>query len=106
VCIVKYNMKNIFNFKSKVWLWSGENPWHFISVDKVTSEKIKKIQLGKLRRGWGAVKVKVLIGKSSWTTSIFPDKRSGTYLLPLKLEIRKKEGIMASDMVKVKLELI
>lgn len=99
-------MKSSFNFKAKVWLWNGENPWHFISVDKVNSEKIKKIQLGKLRRGWGAVKVKVTIGKSSWITSIFPDKRSGTYLLPLKLVIRKKEGIMASDELKVKLELV
>jgi hypothetical protein len=95
-----------FNFKAKVWLWQGENPWHFISVDKKISEKIKKLQEGKLRRGWGAVKVKILIGKSFWTTSIFPDKRSGTYLLPLKSEIRKKEGIMASDVVRVKLELI
>ena len=99
-------MKNNFILKAKVWLWQGPTPWHFISVDKVNSEKIKKIQLGKLRRGWGAVKVRVTIGKNSWATSVFPDKRSGTYLLPLKLEIRKKEGIMASDIVKVILELI
>lgn len=99
-------MNRKFVFKSKVWLWHGENPWHFISVDKKVSEKIKKTQEGKLRRGWGAVKVKVLIGKSIWETSIFPDKRTNSYLLPLKAMVRKKENIFADDEVKVSLELI
>ncbi|HEY4473963.1 MAG TPA: DUF1905 domain-containing protein [Candidatus Paceibacterota bacterium] len=28
-----------------------------------------------------------------WNTSIFPDKKSGSYLLPLKAKIRKAENI-------------
>jgi hypothetical protein len=43
-------MNKKFSFKSKIWLWQGENPWHFISVEKKVSEKIKKIQENKLRR--------------------------------------------------------
>lgn len=45
--------------------------------------------------GWGSLPVTAVIGKTSWKTSIFPDKKIGAYLLPLKSEIRKKENIVA-----------
>jgi hypothetical protein len=90
--------------KSKVWLYSGASAWHFITIPKKESENIKKI-FGKSARGWGSIPVKVTLGKTSWRTSIFPDRKSGTYMLPLKSEIRKKEEILAEDNVKFILEI-
>ena len=90
-----------FSFKSKVWLYPGMAGWHFASVDKKTSEKIKKSQAGKKRKGWGSVPVTVTLGKSTWKTSIFPDK-DGTYLLPLKAQVRKKEGVFEGDTIRIK----
>jgi hypothetical protein len=78
--------------------------WHFVSVDAGTAAKIKKSREGKPRIGWGSIPVTATIGKTTWKSSIFPDKKSGTFLLPLKVEIRKKEGIGAGD--KVMLELV
>ena len=101
-----------FSFTANVWLYPGTSAaWHFISLPKRESEIVKKEQdrrqvQGKKRRGWGAVKVRVAIGKTSWTTSIFPDKKSGTYLLPLKAGVRKKEGIAAKDAIKVSVNLL
>ena len=91
-------------FKAKVWIYPGGGTWHFVSIDKKDGLKIKKNQTGKLRRGWGAVKVEVTLGKSKWTTSIFPVK-DGTYLLPIKSEIRKKEGVFDTDTIHIKLAL-
>lgn len=77
-----------------VWLYPGmAGAWHFASLDKVSTEKVKNHQKGKPRAGWGAVPVDVKIGKTSWRTSIFPDSKSGAYILPLKAEVRKKENI-------------
>jgi hypothetical protein len=90
--------------KSKVWLYGGASAWHFITVPKKESEEIKET-FGKSARGWGSIPVKVTLGKTTWKTSIFPDKKSGTYLLPLKAEIRKKEEILADDNVKFILEI-
>ena len=56
------------------------------------------------RRGWGAVRVMVTMGSTKWETSIFPDSRTNSYILPLKADVRKKEGISAGDDVKVKLK--
>ena len=91
-------------FKAKVWIYPGNGAWHFVTLDKTNGLKVKKHQEGKLRRGWGAVKVEVRLGKSSWATSIFPVK-DGTYLLPIKSEIRKKEGVFDTDVVSIKIEI-
>ncbi|MEK9860644.1 MAG: DUF1905 domain-containing protein [Alphaproteobacteria bacterium] len=47
----------------------------------------------------------VRIGASAWKTSIFPDSGSGSFVLPIKKEIRKAEGLAAGDRARVHLEL-
>jgi len=92
-------LKRIFKLRSEVWLYPGETAaWHFISVSKKQSAEIKKQFAGQMR-GWGSLPVQVTIGKTTWRTSIFPDKKTDTYLLPLKAEVRKKESIMNGDKV-------
>ena len=90
--------------RAKVWIYPGNSAWYFVTVDKKNSLKVKKHQEGKLRRGWGAVKVSVTLGKSRWSTSIFPVK-DGSYLLPIKSEIRKKEQVCDTDIIKLTIEI-
>lgn len=93
------------NFTAKVWLYNGHSAWHFISLPKTLSAKIKKLFLG-LERGWGSLPVKVTLGESVWQTSIFPDKKTNSYLLPLKAGIRKTAHLKVADKVKVSLEIL
>ena len=91
--------------KAKVWLYPGNSAWHFASVPKDISEKMKK-KYGSSAKGWGSLPVNAKIGASTWKTSIFPDKRSGTYLLPLKAGIRKKEEIFDGDTIQLSLAIL
>ncbi len=93
------------SFKANVWLYPGHAGWHFVSLPKDVAAKVSTHQEGKPRRGWGAVAATVHVGSSVWKTSIFPDKKTGTYLLALKAEVRKKEGIFANDSIKIKIEI-
>ncbi|MEK7530951.1 MAG: DUF1905 domain-containing protein [Patescibacteria group bacterium] len=91
-------------FKAKLWRWPGEKAaWHFVSVPKAESAKIGKEI--KVKRGWGSVRVRAKIGGSTFDTSVFPDKKSGTYLLPVKASIRRMEGLEHGDTVDVILDL-
>lgn len=90
--------KSVYKIRGKVWIYPGEVRWHFVSVNKKNSQKIKE-KYGKLHRGFGSLPVLVTIGKTSWKTSIFPDKISGTYLLPLKVKVREKEEIIVGDTI-------
>jgi hypothetical protein len=89
-----------FKFKSKVYVWSsgyrdGDDSgyWRFARVPEKISAKIKEMQKGRLRRGWGAIYAKAKVKKSEWVTSIFPDRHSATYILPLKKKIRYQENL-------------
>jgi hypothetical protein len=96
--------RNIFSVKAEVWIYPGMAGWHFVTLPKKQGSEIKE-RFGKAARGWGSLPVKVTVGKTSWKTSIFPDKRSGSYLLPLKAEVRKKERIKAGDILSFTLYL-
>ena len=95
---------NLYKLKSEVWLYPGMAGWHFMSIPKKDGEDIKK-RFGKKQRGWGSLPVVVTIGRTSWKTSIFPDKQSGSYLLPLKTDVRKKERISSGDKVNFSIEV-
>jgi hypothetical protein len=103
-----------FVIENKLWIWpfDGATAWHFITVPPEIAAKIKKINESevsgkkKMKRGFGSIKVKVKIGKTSFDTSIFPNKRDQTYLLPVKKEVRKKEGIQEGEKIKFTLTLL
>jgi len=87
-----------YKFESEVWLYPGETAvWHFITVPKEASQKIKE-KHGANARGFGSLPVEVTIGKTTWRTSIFPSK-NGVYILPLKANVRRSEGIFDGDNV-------
>ncbi len=92
-------------FKSKLWEWQGQGAWCFISVPKEYYADIQRISQSP-RKGFGSVRVEVLIGKTSWKTSIFPDSKSGTYLLPVKKSVREEENINIGDLIAVEIRLI
>lgn len=92
----------VFKLKAKVWVYSGLAAWHFVTVPKVAGKTIRK-RFGFSAKGWGSLPVLVKVGEHFWNTSIFPDKKSGSYLLPLKTEIRKKVNIKKGDSLSLSL---
>ncbi len=96
---------NKFKVKSKLWLYPGLAAWYFVSIPKKQSSEIKT-RFGDMARGWGSLPVKITIGKTQWQTSIFPDKKEGTYLLPIKAQIRKLENLKVNDAIALDLEIL
>lgn len=92
-------------FKAQVWKWPGMAAWHFVTVDAGVAQAIKQARAGSPRVGWGSIPVSVTIGKTTWKTSLFPDKKSGSYLLPVKAQVRKKEDISTGDTISISLSL-
>ena len=92
-----------FHFSTKVWIWDGQSPWYFVTVPEEESAKIRKAYRAQ-HRGWGSIPVQVELGKSKWKTSIFWEKK-GTYLLPIKKEVRIREDITNGSNVDVKITI-
>ena len=91
---------------ASLWLWSGgQGSWHFLTVPAGQAAEIRLRNLAE-RGGFGSVRVEARIGDVCWRTSVFPVKRTGEYLLPVKAEVRRRADIVAGDEVTVSLELL
>lgn len=94
-----------FSFTAKVWQYPGQATWHFVTLPNEVAAEIREI-VGTSTRGFGSVRVKVSVGSSTWKTSIFPDAKTKSFLLPIKQEVRKAENIHENNSLDVHLELI
>jgi hypothetical protein len=88
-----------YEFSAKVWQYTGPNGWYFVSLPTDLSSEIRE-NLRRQEEGWGRMKATAEIGKSQWETAIWFDKKHKTYLLPLKADIRKKEGLDKDKLIK------
>jgi hypothetical protein len=94
-------MKNChaYTMTEKVFIYPSEvAAWHFVPVTTSVGRDIKAVYAA-FTKGFGSLPVTVTVGKTTWTTSIFPNKYSGSYILPLKASVRKKEEIEAGEVV-------
>jgi hypothetical protein len=96
----------IVEFDGELWLWEArrDDSWTFVSLPADASEEIRDLAAGP-RRGFGSVRVRVTVGDTTWTTSIFPDSTRG-YVLPVKRAVRRAETLEAGDVASVTVELI
>ena len=95
----------MITFSAPLLLWSSERAsWHFITVPEEQSLEIRGESFAS-RGGFGSVKVEATINGVSWRTSVFRQKE-GTYLLPVKADVRRRAAIAAGDVIAVSLELV
>jgi hypothetical protein len=100
--IICYTVPMEIEFSGKVLFWKGPAPWFFVTVPVEQSRDLKAVS-SLVTYGWGAIPVLVRIGKTEFTTSLFP--KDGLYLVPLKTSVRKAENLSEGDDVEVRLEV-
>jgi len=89
-------------FSAELFTWKGEGSWHFVRLPLEAAEDLRDLVTGP-PRGFGSIRVSVRLGGSTWATSVFPDKESGAFVLPVKKPVRVAEGIEDGDLVDVAL---
>ncbi|MEL6687449.1 MAG: DUF1905 domain-containing protein [Pseudomonadota bacterium] len=94
-----------FDFQAELWLWKQSGSWHFITVPEEPSSAIRAFA-PEAKRGFGSVRVNVQIGETQWQTSVFPDKASGNYFLPIKKAVRQAEKLSVGSTANVHLEVL
>jgi hypothetical protein len=100
---------SVFEFTGTVWLWRpAKKPsatgWYFLTVEGQIAAEIRYAALGRTG-GFGSIRVTATIGDTSWQTSLFPHRETGGLLLPLKAEVRRREGIEEGGDVTVMLRV-
>ena len=86
------------SFHTTIIEWRGPPPFAYAPLPPQQAAEVGRISK-QASYGWGVIPVEAEIQGVRFTTSLFP--RDGTYLLPIKLAVRKKTGITFGDAVDV-----
>ena len=89
-------------FDEEVWYWRGPAPFHFVSVPEELCVDIHEVA-ELVTYGWGMIPADVTIGSTTWYTALWP--KDGGYIVPLKVAVRRAEGIELGDTVTVTLSI-
>jgi hypothetical protein len=93
-----------FTFSGELWEYPGDSPWVFVTVPGHHADDIRASMPP--RPGFGSVKVSARVGRSRWMTSLFPDRASESFLLPVKRVVREREALAPGDVVEVTLRVL
>lgn len=92
----------LFKFKGVIFYWRGPAPYLFVAVPDKESAAIKAVsQL--VTYGWGVIPVHVKVGKTEWTTSLFP--KDGRYLVPIRKSAQLAEKLEEGQTISLRLEI-
>jgi hypothetical protein len=94
-------------FTAELWVWTARprETWTFVSLPEDDSAEIAELSETMPRAGFGAVRVQVTVGRTSWRTSVFPGG-DGLYSLPIKAAVRRAEKLEIGGPVDVELETL
>lgn len=90
-------------FTGEVVEWRGPAPHHFVALPPEEAAEVAEVAAA-VTYGWGCIPVTVAVGATRTTTSLFP--RDGGYLVPLKVALRRAEGVALGDVVTVTVEIV
>ena len=83
-----------------IFEWRGPAPFYFVRVADAPAAKIRAVA-AQVTYGWGVIPCEVRIGKTSFTTSLFP--KDGGYLVPIKNVVRVPEKLEVGQQVTITL---
>jgi hypothetical protein len=85
-------------FHAELFEWRGPAPFYWLALPANACDYVRA-EAKQATYGWGAIPVRVRIGRTGWETSLLP--RDGGYVLPVKTQVRKREGVADGDTVAV-----
>lgn len=90
------------HFRGEIIHWRGPSPFYFVPVPDEESAAIEAVS-SIVTYGWGVIPVEVRIGGTTFRTSLFP--KGDLYLVPVKVAVRRAEGLELGEEVAVHLHL-
>lgn len=97
-------MSETVDFSAELFVW-GEGSWYFVRLPPDAADEVRFLHTAP-PRGFGSVRVEVRIGATTWRTSVFPEKATGAFVLPVKKPVRRAEEIDDGDRVDVSLTVL
>ena len=92
-----------YTFTAPLWVYQGKGAWHFVTLPKTAADEIRFFNSH--ANGFVPIATVATVGITTWKTSVFPDSKSGSYLLAIKKAVRKTENLREGEMMKLDLRI-
>lgn len=89
-----------FRFEARIIEWRGPSPFFYAPIPAQHVDELRQVAKT-VTYGWGVVPVEAQVGDVAFKTSLFP--KGETYLLPLKVSVRRRANITAGDLIAVEM---
>ena len=89
-------------FKGDIFEWRGPAPFYFVRCTDSVAAKIRAVA-AQVTYGWGVIPARITIGKTEYTTSLFP--KDGSYLVPIKNAVRLPEKLELGQNIEIAMSL-
>lgn len=90
-------------FSGEVVEWRGPAPFHFVVAPPAEGRWLREI-MRDVTYGWGMIPVTGQIGRTEFTTSLWP-RKGGSFWVPIKDAVREAEGIQLGDVIEIALDI-
>lgn len=91
-------------FDAELWQHDGEGGWCFVTLPLDAADEVRDaVPAG---AGFGSRRVTATVGETTWQTSVFPDSKSGSFVLPVKKQVRQANDLLPGDRVEVAIEVV
>lgn len=89
-----------WTFDGPIVYWRGPAPWYFVPLPSDLAAELAYLA-PTVTYGWGCMSAVVTMGESTYETSVVP--KDGGYLVPVKVAVRRAEGVDEGDVVSLRL---
>lgn len=90
------------SFETRVFYWRGPSPFFFAPIPAEHVDAVRRVARA-VTYGWGMIPVEARIGEVAFKTSLYP--KDVTFLLPLKVDVRRRANVTAGDLIAVDLTI-
>lgn len=91
-----------WTFEGPVIYWRGPAPFYFVPLPDHVLDDLAPVA-NELTYGWGCIPATVTIRETTFTTSMIP--RDGGFLVPVKVAVRRAEGIDEGDRIEARVSV-
>ena len=101
--ILVYLFENYF--EAEIHLYEGHTKWHYVTLPVDIAVKIRNHRTDH-NRSIEEIRVEVTVETTTWRTTLFHNKASKSYLLPLKANASKKGSMRVGDTLTITLTVL
>jgi hypothetical protein len=94
-----------FTFDAKINLYEGHTQWHYVTLPVDVAASIRKHRSDN-GRSTDELRVEVTVEATTWRTTLFDNKSTKSYLLPLRANASKKGTMRVGDTLHIQMNVL